>query len=178
DSKACTRLQRERLAEQIKEIALCYSVVRAQPSRIDRVGLQKCNREVLSRALRSLAECPDYVLVDFMRMRRLPFRGLTVKKADAVSRNVAAASILAKVHRDRAMRRYHRRFPQYGFASNVGYGTRYHWSALKRHGPSEIHRRSFFGVLGFPDEDGVLIPHGARDLEEPDRPDVDLIEES
>lgn len=179
DSKLCTRLQRERLAEKIKELAVSYAIVRARPSHIDKVGLQRTNREVLRRALRTLSRTPDYVLVDFMRMRRLPYPGIIVKKADAVSRNVAAASILAKVHRDRVMRRYHRKFPQYGFASNVGYGTRYHWNALKTHGPSAIHRRSFFGVLGFPDEHGVLVPHQARHLEEPGEPGPALeVEES
>jgi ribonuclease HII len=91
---------------------------------------------------------------------------------------VAAASIVAKVHRDAAMRRYHRRFKQYGFATNVGYGTRHHWNALKEHGPCEIHRRSFFGVTGFPDEDGVIRPHVARDLIDEDPLDSELEEMS
>jgi hypothetical protein len=68
------------------------------------------------------------------------------------------------------MRRYHKRFPEYGFETNVGYATADHWAALKRHGPSEIHRRSFFGVVGFPDEHGVIRPHMARNLEEPAAP--------
>jgi hypothetical protein len=70
------------------------------------------------------------------------------------------------------MRRYHKKHPQYGFASNVGYGTRHHWRALQRYGPSPVHRLSFLGVVGFPDEDGVIRPHVARDLEliRPDKP--------
>jgi ribonuclease HII len=90
---------------------------------------------------------------------------------------VAAASIVAKVHRDAIMKRYHRRHPQYGFATNVGYGTRQHWNALIEHGPSPVHRLSFFGVVGFPDEDGVIRPHMARDLEEAPSPQIDLAEE-
>lgn len=166
DSKMCTRLQRERLAEQIEEVALAISVVRVQHDKIDRAGLQPCNLEALRRAVRTLDLDPDYVLIDRFRLRRLPYPSLGVMKADAVARSVAAASIVAKVHRDAAMRRYHRKHPQYGFASNVGYGTRHHWAALKRHGPSPIHRRSFFGVVGFPDEDGVIRPHQARDWDE------------
>jgi|SRR5919106_6947360 ribonuclease HII len=166
DSKLCTRAQRERLATRIQEVALAVSVVRVRPERIDRDGLQRCNLQALRRALKSLGVEPDYVLVDAFRMRRLRWPALAVKKGDAVSRSVAAASIVAKVRRDRSMRRYHRRYPQYGFASNVGYATAAHWAALKRHGPSPIHRRSFFGVTGFPDEDGVLVPHGARDWDE------------
>jgi ribonuclease HII len=162
DSKMCTRLQRERLAEQIQELAIAVCVVRVRPERIDRDGLQRCNLQALRRALKGLGESPDYVLLDAFRMKRLRWPGLAVKKADVISKNVAAASIMAKVTRDRAMRRCHRRHPEYGFDTNVGYGTRGHWAALKRYGPSPVHRRSFFGVLGFPGEDGVLIPHGAR----------------
>ena len=166
DSKLCTRIQRERLAKQIKQVAAAWCVVRVQPSKIDRAGIQPCNREALRRAVRGLAVRPEYVLVDFMRMKRLPWPGLLVKKGDACSRNVAAASIVAKVERDAAMRRYHRKHPEYGFATNVGYGTRQHWNASQRHGPSPIHRRSFYGVEGFIEEDGVFRPHQARDFDD------------
>lgn len=166
DSKMCTALQRERLAHRIKEVAVSYCVVRVRPDKIDRHGLQRCNLEALRRALKGLAEEPDYVLLDAFRLRRAAWPSLGVKKADAVSTNVAAASILAKVERDRAMRRYHRRHPEYGFATNVGYGTRQHWRALQQYGPSPIHRRSFYGVEGFVDADGVFRPHLARDLDE------------
>ena len=173
DSKMCTRLQRERLAEQIHEVAVSVSIVRVRPDRIDRVGLQRCNLQALRRALKGLAVSPDYVLLDAFRMKRLRWPGLAVKKADVVSKNVAAASIVAKVHRDAAMRRYHRKHPQYGFVRNVGYGTAEHWRALKQHGPSPIHRLSFYGVTGFPedaeedpelDEKGVGHLPAARDF--------------
>ena len=166
DSKLCTPLQREGLAEQILQIALAYAVVRVQPSKIDRAGLQRCNLQALRRALKNLSLTPDYVLIDGFRMKRLQWPGLAVKKADAVSKNVAAASIVAKVHRDRSMRRYHRRHPQYGFSTNVGYGTSEHWEALKRFGPSPIHRLSFYGVTGFPDQVGSVPPRQARHFEE------------
>jgi ribonuclease HII len=150
DSKLCTRRQRERLAQQIKEQAIAYCVVRVRPERIDRRGLQRCNLEALRRALRGLDVAPDYVLLDAFRVRRLPWPGLAIKKGDVVSRSVAAASIVAKVHRDSTMRRYHRRWPGYGFNTNVGYATREHWDALNRLGPCAIHRLSFYGVSGFP----------------------------
>lgn len=173
DSKMCTALQRERLAERIKEVAVSYCVVRVSPEKIDRNGLQRCNLEALRRALKGLSEEPEYVLLDAFRLRRAAWPTLGVKKADAVSRNVAAASILAKVARDRAMRRYHRRHPEYGFATNVGYGTREHWRALQRHGPCGIHRRSFYGVEGFVGGDGVFRPHLARHLEEEEANDLE-----
>jgi ribonuclease HII len=163
DSKLCTRAQRERLSADIKEAAVAFSVVRVGHDRIDRRGLQRCNLEALRRALKGLEVVPDYVLVDGFRLRRLPWPGLAVKKADVVSTSVAAASILAKVHRDATMRRYHRLFPDYGFRTNVGYGTREHWDALGRLGPCRIHRRSFYGVLGFEGEDGVAEAAEARD---------------
>jgi ribonuclease HII len=163
DSKQCTRAQRERLARNIERTAVAYSVVRVNPDRIDRRGLQRCNLDALRRALKGLGAVPDYVLVDGFRLRRLPWPGLAVKKADVVSKSVAAASILAKVHRDATMRRYHRLFPEYGFRTNVGYGTREHWDALIRLGPCRIHRRSFYGVEGFADEDGVVPAAEARD---------------
>ena len=178
DSKLCTRLQRERLARQIKHVAVACSIVRVQPSKIDRTGIQPCNREALRRAVKGLAIRPEYVLVDFMRMKRLPWPGLLVKKADAVSKNVAAASIVAKVARDAAMRRYHRKYPQYGFATNVGYKSRQHWDALKQFGPSPIHRRSFYGVEGFLDQDGVFRPHQARNFDDEEAWDPPVAEET
>ena len=152
DSKLCTRLQRERLAGEIEDVALALSIVRVRHDRIDREGLHRCNLKALRKALKGLDVPPDYALIDGFKLKRLAYPGLAVKKGDAVSRSVAAASIVAKVYRDRAMRRYHRRFPDYGFATNVGYGTRAHWDALIRLGPSEIHRRSFYGVTGLPKE--------------------------
>lgn len=164
DSKMCTKMQRDRLAAEIRSVAIAYSIVRIPHTSIDKAGLQRCNLKALRKAIVGLDIEPDYVLVDCFKMKRMPVPCLGVKKGDAVSKNVAAASILAKVTRDAAMRKYHRRHPEYGFSSNAGYGTRYHWDALIAYGPSPVHRLSFFGVVGFPDEDGVIQPHKARDL--------------
>ena len=177
DSKMCTRLQRERLAKRIQEVAVGLAIVRVRHTKIDRVGLQRSNLDALRKAVKELDTKPDYVIFDCFRIKRLPYPSLGVKKGDAVSKNVAAASIVAKVHRDAIMRRYHRRHPQYGFATNVGYGTRQHWQALIAHGPSPVHRLSFFGVVGFPDEEGVVKPHKARDLPEAPGPPNDREEE-
>lgn len=164
DSKLCTPKQRLKLCAEIEERAVCVSVARVSPERIDRHGLQRCNLQALRRALGGLEMSPEFALVDRFSLRRLPYPAVAVKKGDVVSKAVAAASIVAKVHRDGVMGRYHRRYPEYGFLTNVGYGTREHWRALRRHGPSPIHRRSFFGVLGFLGPDGVFFPHPARDL--------------
>jgi ribonuclease HII len=155
DSKLCTRRQRSMLARRIHQLALAIAIVRVRPARIDRVGLHRCNLQALRKALKCLEMEPDYILVDGFKLGRMSIPVLGVKKADAVSTNVAAASIVAKEHRDALMRRYHRKYPHYGFSSNVGYATSYHRRALKRYGPSPIHRRSFAGVNGFPPDHAV-----------------------
>ena len=126
--------------------AMAFAVCKATPSRIDRRGLHRSNLWLLRRAVCSLAVPPDYVLIDGFPVRRLPTISLAMKKGDAVTACVAAASIVAKVTRDRMMDRYHRRFPMYGFDHNRGYGTREHWDVLSRLGPTPIHRLSFKGV--------------------------------
>jgi ribonuclease HII len=146
DSKLLTALQRERCFEAIVDSAVAISVCRAMPSRIDHRGLHRSNKFLLRRALSSLDVSPDYVLTDGWPVGYIPVPHLAIRKGDAVTASVAAASIVAKVTRDRTMDRYHRRFPAYGFNTNRGYGTRAHWDALERLGPTPIHRRSFKGV--------------------------------
>ena len=146
DSKVLTRLQREAAFGRIQERAVAVSVCRVMPARIDRRGLHRSNLWLLRRAVRTLTISPDYVLTDGWPVRGMPLPHLSIKKGDAVTASVAAASIVAKVTRDRTMERYHRRFPQYGFDHNRGYGTREHWEALERHGPTQIHRMYFKGV--------------------------------
>jgi ribonuclease HII len=146
DSKLLTKLQRERAYERICAGAVCRSMVKTMPTRIDRRGLHRSNISLLRRAVMRLEVRPDYVLTDGFPVRRMPLPALSIKKGDAVTASIAAASIVAKVQRDRMMDRYHRRFPEYGFRSNKGYGTRHHWETLDRLGPTEIHRMSFKGV--------------------------------
>jgi ribonuclease HII len=146
DSKLLTPLQREAAYERIVRGAMAYTVCKATPARIDLRGLHRSNLWLLRRAVCALPLPPDYVLVDGFPVRRLPATSLAIKKGDAVTASVAAASIVAKVTRDRMMQRYHRRYRTYGFDHNKGYGTRQHWQALDRAGPSPIHRLSFKGV--------------------------------
>ncbi|HXF37639.1 MAG TPA: ribonuclease HII [Actinomycetota bacterium] len=151
DSKALTPAQRARCYERIVREAVAVSVHRVTPARIDRRGLHRSNLWLLRRAVRALPIRPDYVLSDGFPLRRLGLPALSIRKGDAVTASVAAASIVAKVVRDRAMDRYHRRFPVYGFDHNRGYGTPEHRAALDRHGPCPIHRRSFQGVAALPE---------------------------
>jgi ribonuclease HII len=146
DSKLLTANQREVAYERIVRDAVAWSVCRCTSTRIDRRGLQKTNVWLLRRCVVTLGVAPDYVLTDGFPVRRLPVPNLSIKKGDAVTASVAAASIVAKVTRDRMMDRYHRRFPVYGFDHNRGYGTAEHRDAIRRHGPSPIHRYSFKGL--------------------------------
>ncbi|HZA60698.1 MAG TPA: ribonuclease HII [Actinomycetota bacterium] len=147
DSKVLTAKRREEMYARIRAEALAISVTRATPGRIDRHGLHRTNLWLLRKALRGLGVEPQFVLADGFPLGRLPVPCLGVRKGDAVTASVAAASVVAKVTRDRTMERYHRRFPAYGFDTNRGYGTRRHWDALKQHGPTPIHRRSFKWVV-------------------------------
>lgn len=147
DSKLLTPKQREAAYARITEGAIALAVCRAMPKRIDRAGLHRTNLALLRRTLRALPVAPEFVLADGFPLKRLGLPSLSVRKGDVVTMSVAAASIVAKVTRDRMMDRYHRRFPDYGFDTNRGYGTEQHWEALWRLGPSPIHRRSFNHVL-------------------------------
>ncbi|HEX2031252.1 MAG TPA: ribonuclease HII [Actinomycetota bacterium] len=147
DSKLLTRKQREEAYRRVVDAAVAFAVCRATPGRIDRHGLHRTNVGLLRKALRTLQVPPEFVLCDGFPLKRLGYPCLSVRKGDVVTMSVAAASVLAKVTRDRIMDRYHRRFPHYGFDTNRGYGTSGHWDALWRFGPSPIHRRSFNHVL-------------------------------
>jgi ribonuclease HII len=142
DSKVLTRNQREVAFERIVASA-AYAVAKAAPAAIDRRGLHRSNIALLRRCIRALDPTPEYALTDGFPVPRLPCPALGIKKGDAVAVSVAAASIVAKVTRDRIMRRMHRRYPEFGFDHNVGYGTPEHLGVLDRLGPTPIHRLSF-----------------------------------
>ena len=146
DSKTLTANAREDAYERIVRDAVAWSVCRCTPTRIDHRGLHATNLWLLRRCVTTLPVEPDYVLTDGFSVRRLSMPTLSIKKGDAVTASVAAASIVAKVTRDRMMDRYHQRFPVYGFDHNRGYGTKDHRDAIREHGPSPIHRFSFKGL--------------------------------
>jgi ribonuclease HII len=146
DSKLLTKLQRERAFERICAGAICRSMVKAMPMRIDRRGLHRSNISLLRRAVMKLEVRPDYVLTDGFPVRRMPLPHLSIKKGDAVTASVAAASIVAKVTRDRLMTRLGLLYPGYGFEQHKGYSVPAHFAALTRLGPTVHHRRSFAPV--------------------------------
>lgn len=146
DSKLLTPAQRDRLHDEIRDGALAVGVQRITSERLDRIGLQAANVRALQLALRKLEQPPEYVLVDGLFKLRLRVPSLRVIKGDRVSANVAAASVIAKVTRDRMMQRLARRHQGYGWERNKGYGSPEHRRALDRLGPTPAHRRCFATV--------------------------------
>lgn len=146
DSKLLTPKARERVYEAVTVTALAYQVVVIPPEEVDVVGLHVCNLAGMRRALAGLAVRPDYVLTDGFPVGGLGVPGLAVWKGDQVAACVAAASVVAKVTRDRIMAELDREFPRYGFAEHKGYVTPEHSAALDEHGPCGHHRFSYVNV--------------------------------
>ncbi|GGQ58117.1 ribonuclease HII [Couchioplanes azureus] len=146
DSKLLTAAARERVYDEVVKRALAWSVVVIPPAEVDARGLHVCNLAAMRRALASLATVPDYVLTDGFPVDGLGAPGLAVWKGDRVAACVAAASVLAKVTRDRLMVELDGRFPHYGFAVHKGYITDEHSAALTAHGPCVEHRFSYVNV--------------------------------
>jgi ribonuclease HII len=147
DSKALTARTRETVYQQIVDSALAWHVVIIPPGEIDRLGLHVCNVTGMRRALAGLPSPPGYVLTDGFPVRGLAVPALAMWKGDQVAACVAAASVVAKVTRDRIMRDLHATYPRYGFARHKGYSTPSHMRALADHGPCPQHRCSFANVI-------------------------------
>jgi ribonuclease HII len=146
DSKRLSRAARERLARRIREQAVAIGVASVAPGQIDATNVYRASLEAMRRAVAALALTPDHVLVDARTIPGLDVPQTPIVGGDALDGSIAAASIVAKVHRDRLMARLARRHPGYGFDRHMGYATREHLAALRRLGPSPIHRRSFAPV--------------------------------
>jgi ribonuclease HII len=146
DSKALSPRRRERLYDEIRAKALCCCVAEASPAEIDALNILQATLLAMRRAVQGLRLRPNFVLVDGNRLPVLDMPAQAIVKGDAKVMAVAAASILAKVHRDRLCEQLHERWPQYGFAAHKGYPTAEHLQALRAHGACEAHRRSFAPV--------------------------------
>jgi ribonuclease HII len=143
DSKTVPAAERERLYDQILGVAITWAVGAADPSEIDRVNIHQASLRAMQRAVLQLAPLPDIVLVDAFRVPDLPMAQRGVPHGDRRCSAIAAASIIAKVTRDRQMLDLHGRDPRYGFDRHKGYATADHLEAVARFGYSEVHRRSF-----------------------------------
>jgi len=145
DSKKLTPERREELHERIHEHALAWAVAEVAASRIDAWNIYQASRQAMLAAVSQLRPLPDYLLLDAMEID-LPIEQKALIHGDARSVSIAAASILAKVERDRRMEEFDALYPQYGLARHKGYGTPDHLEALRQHGPSPLHRFSYAPV--------------------------------
>lgn len=143
DSKKLTEKKREALYDVIIEKALAYGIATADEKEIDEINILQATYLAMNRAVQKLSIKPDMALVDGNRDPKLGVPTQTIVKGDARSMSIAAASILAKVTRDRFMLEMDEKYPQYQFAKHKGYGTKLHYEMLAQYGPSEIHRMTF-----------------------------------
>jgi ribonuclease HII len=126
--------------------SISYEIIEISAAEIDQYGLHKCNIEGMRRAVNGLAQKPEYVLTDGYAIPGLTVPNLSVWKGDQVAISISAASILAKVYRDRIMIEMDKKYPEYGFASHKGYITSLHTESIKRYGVLPIHRKSFSNI--------------------------------
>lgn len=145
DSKKISEKKREKLFDIIKEKAISYSIASVDEKTIDEINILQATYLAMRKAVEGLEVQADYALIDGNRMPPLSIDGETIIKGDANSPSIAAASILAKVSRDRFMLELDKKLPQYQFAKHKGYGTKLHYEMLTEHGISEHHRMSFLG---------------------------------
>ncbi len=147
DSKKVSEKKRELLAEKIKEKAIAYKICMVEPEVIDEINILNATKLCMKNAIEGLEIKPDIVLVDAVDKLDVNVKTRAIIKGDALSYNIGAASILAKVERDNLMKEYAKTYPEYSFEKHKGYGTAVHIEALKKYGITKIHRKSFLKFL-------------------------------
>ena len=145
DSKKLSAAKREELYDEIMDKAVAVGIGMVGPERIDEINILQATYEAMRQAISKLDPQPDVLLNDAVTIPGVNIKQVPIIKGDAKSISIGAASIIAKVTRDRMMEEYDHIFPEYGFASNKGYGSAEHIAAIKKYGPTPIHRRSFIG---------------------------------
>ena len=146
DSKKLSAKRREALFDEIRARALCFAIAEASVQEIDEINILQATLLAMKRAVEALRLPPKLVLVDGNRLPILSIRSEAIVQGDALVPAISAASILAKVHRDRLCETMHQRYPVYGFDQHKGYGTAQHMAALQAHGPADCHRMTFAPV--------------------------------
>ena len=142
DSKKVSEKKRETLYDVIKQKAIAYKCVMLDNNVIDEINILEATKRAMREAVMELGVEPDLVLVDAVKLA-LPYETRPIIKGDATSYAIASASIIAKVERDRVMAEYDKAYPEYGFIKNKGYGTKAHIEAIKKYGPTPVHRKTF-----------------------------------
>lgn len=152
DSKKITEKKREKLFDVIKESAISYGIGMASPAEIDELNILNATMLAMHRALEALEVKADFALIDGNVARGFSIPTKTIIKGDSISASISAASILAKVTRDRICLEDAEKYPEYNFAKHKGYSTKEHMDAVRKYGPCEIHRKSFLKFLNNSDE--------------------------
>lgn len=147
DSKQVAKDRRNELAQRIRETALTWAIAEVGPGEVDRINILEATKLAMITAVGQLDPSADFLLIDAVQLKACPLPQRSIIKGDAASASIAAASIIAKVHRDALMCEVDSLYPQYGFARHVGYGTPEHLEALRVHGPCPLHRMTFRGVI-------------------------------
>lgn len=147
DSKKISEKKREQLFEQIKQKAICYNIEFVDEKTIDEINILEATKKCMANAINNMKIMPDVVLVDAVKGLDTTVPTVPIIHGDALSYNIASASILAKVTRDRLMVELAQKYPEYSLEKHKGYGTKAHIETLKQFGPTPIHRKSFLGFL-------------------------------
>ena len=148
DSKQLSEKKRDALAEEIKQHALAIGIGIVSPAEIDQINIYQASKKAMVEAVKQLSVQPDHLLIDAMTLD-LAIPQEKIIKGDARSVSIAAASIIAKVYRDRLMKEYHEQYPFYDFDKNAGYGTKNHLAGLAQHGITPIHRKTFAPIKNY-----------------------------
>lgn len=147
DSKKISAKRRAVIAEELRASALAYAIGQVEAEEIDRINILQATKKAMRIAIENLQIKADFLLIDALELKEINLPQKAIIKGDAISASIAAASIIAKTYRDDLMSRLDADYPEYGFAKHAGYGTKAHFEALKKHGASPLHRKSFRGVL-------------------------------
>ena len=147
DSKKLTAKRRETLDLQIRETAVSYAIAQVEADEIDRINILQATKKAMIAAVGKLVPAADFLLIDALQLNELDLPQKAIIGGDAISASIAAASIVAKTYRDNLMSELDKIYPAYGFSSHVGYGTKTHFEALRKHGACPLHRKTFRGVL-------------------------------
>jgi ribonuclease HII len=147
DSKKLSAKRRETLDAQIRENAVCFAIGQIEADEIDRINILQATKKAMISAIGRLNPAADFLLIDALQLKEITLPQKAIIHGDAISASIAAASIIAKTYRDNLMRELDKIYPEYGFSTHVGYGTKAHFEAIKQNGACPLHRKSFRGVL-------------------------------
>ncbi len=150
DSKKISEKKRRQIDEEIRQSAVAFSIAQVEAEEIDEINILQATKKAMRLAIENLSPNADFLLIDAVQLKEINLPQKAIIKGDAISASIAAASVLAKNYRDDLMKKLHKIYPEYGFEKHVGYGTKAHFEAIKKHGACPLHRKSFRGVLPEP----------------------------